>query len=167
MSKIIYNRGAIPIIAIIAGLIALGGVGAILMYANNNKEMLEGEVADVRAERTTQAQSNGYPSVRVQDNLPQYPEAKLTKTREGTSNAWGAQVTFETDDSLADVQAYLVDEMTSRGYNGLMSIPANGFAFINQFKKGEAVFNAQGAKLGDGPTNKIILIYADPSQVAN
>jgi len=165
MNKIIYTRGAIPIVAIIAGLIALGGVGAVLMYVNSNKSMLEGEVAEVRAERADQAQSGGYPSVWIQDNLPQYPGAKLTKTREGTSNAWGAQVTFETEDSLVDVQAYMITEMTARGYTKLMNLPANGFAFISQFKKGQAVFNAQGAKVGEGTTKKIILIYADPSRI--
>ncbi len=165
MKKVMYTRGAIPIIAIIAFLVALGGVGAVLMYANSNQTELEGEVAEVREEGAQQAQAGGYPSVWVEENLPQYPGAELTKTREGKSNAWGAQVTFETTDSLADVQSYFVAEMTNRGYASLMSIPANDFSFISQFRNGDAVFNTQGAKIGDGPKKKVILIYGDPSKI--
>ncbi len=165
MKKLTYTRGAIPIIAIIAFLIALGGVGAVLMYANSNQAELEGEVADVRAERAQQAQEGGYPSVWVEDGLPEYPGATITKAREGRSHAWGAQITLETTDSLADVKAYFDTEMTARGFVDAFNYPANEFSAMAQYRKGQATLGLQAAKVGDGPKKKITLIYSDQSQI--
>ena len=67
--------------------------------------------------------SGTYPTLWAEANLPQYPDAKLTKERQGNSLKDGVQVTFETDDSMEEVIAFWDTELEPLGLVKEVGLP--------------------------------------------
>ena len=161
MKNQINNRGIIPIIAIIAGLVALGGVGAVLFYIQNNQATLEPAVEEARQERAEMAQENGYPSLWADAGLPEYPNGDLTKTRQGRNLSEGAQVTLETSDSMSDVILFWDSEMASLGFTSPAGMPGNEYATMKRYENGSKILTLQVTKIGETTNNKMHLMYRE------
>ena len=159
--KNIYTRGVIPIIAIIAGLVALGGAGAVLTYIMNNEATLRPAVEEARSERAAQAQAYGYPSLWVGAGLPEYSNGSLTKTREGRNLNEGVQVTIETSDPMLTVTSFWKDEMIGRGFSVAPGFPGTEYATMITYKSGTKTLKLTITKIGEGPNNKIHAVYAE------
>lgn len=160
MSYVPNKKGLIPIIAIIAGLLALGGIGAVYLYVMSNQATLEPAVEEAREERAAEAQANGYPDLWAVAGLPEYPNGELTKTRQGRDLSEGAQVTVETSDAMATVTSFWDGEMASRGFTQ-SGFPGNEFATMVRYENGSKLMTLQFTKIGDGPNNKMLLIYRE------
>jgi hypothetical protein len=155
------TQGSVPIIAIIAGLVALGGVGLVLSYIMNNEPTLAPIVEEVKDERAAQAQEDGYPSLWIEAGLPQYPNGSLTKTRQGRDLADGVQVTLETTDAFSAVASYLDTEMSSLGFAVQPGFAGTEYATMIRYASGPKILSVTMTKIGEGPMNKIHFQYQE------
>ena len=156
--KTMNNRGIIPIIAIIAGVMAVGGVLGLLAYLMNNEPTLSTAVNEARTERAQQAQISGYPSLWVSAGLPQYSNATLTKTRQGSNLSEGVQVTLETSDQMSAIISYWNTQMSNRGFTQ-SGFPGTEYATMVRYTNGTKLLTLQVTKIGSGSNNKIHANY--------
>ena len=159
MKKLFNSRGSIPIIAIIAGLVAIGGVAAVYNYVMTNESTLAPIIEESKTERAEIAQENGYPALWAEAGLPEYPNGTLTKTREGRNLNDGIQVTLTTSDSNSVIKTFWDNEITSLGFTESPGFPGNEFAIVAQYKNGSRSLTLQITRIDDGPNNKVYLQY--------
>ncbi len=154
-----YKKGSVSIIAIIAGIVAIGGVVALVAYVNNNQSDIEVMVDESRAERAEIAQENGYPDLWIEAGLPEYPNGDLTKTREGSNLSDGVQVTVETGDSMSTIETFWDTSIMSFGFTKNPGFPGTDYATLLGYSNGSKSLTVQITKIDEGPNNKIYLQY--------
>lgn len=153
------KQGIIPIIAIIAGLLAIGGIAGVYTYVMNNQSTLEPAVEEARAERAADAQQNGYPDLWAEAGLPEYPNGTLTKIREGRHLADGVQVTFETTDPMATIKSFWDAELGALGLTEANTLPGNDYALLTRYTNGNKSLSLQITRIGESAEYKVYMQY--------
>ena len=59
---------------------------------------------------------SSYPSLYIDANLPQYPNAIITDSSQGRNLLDGISIDFETNDSIPDIKNFFEIEMANRGF---------------------------------------------------
>ena len=129
---------------IILGLFALGGAVAVVSYVQDN-----------------QPPTQDYPSLYLEAGLPHYPNATLTKKRQGDNMADGVQVTLETTDNIETIKSFFDQELGSSGFD-LPIVPGESdVAYFGIYSQGDKKLNLQITKLEDSSNYKIHVLYSE------
>jgi len=94
---------------------------------------------------------SSYPSMYIDEGLPQYPNAIITYSSQGLNLADGAGVVFETSDSISDIKNFFETEMANRGFeipeleHELPPELTEGY-YLNHYRLGNKTYTIQAIK---------------------
>ena len=104
--------------------------------------------------------SSSYPSMYIEENLPQYPNAIITDSSQGNNLIDGVRVNFETNDSTADIQNFFETEMASRGFDiPDSSYTTNELFYYSQYKINNKFYSVQATKASNEDPSLVSISY--------
>ncbi len=92
--------------------------------------------------------SSSYPSMYIEENLPQYPNAIITDSSQGNDFVDGVRVDFETNDSIEDIKNFFETEMANRGFDiPDSSYTTNELTYLNIYTLNNEYCSVQATKV--------------------